>query len=167
MKIDSKKMSLALLIFYLAALTFIIVFKMQFSLEELGHYRSINLIPFGASVMTNGRLNYEEIIQNIFAFIPYGILLSSVWEKKHFLWKALPICATSLIYETLQYLLAIGASDITDLLMNTIGGLVGIGIFSDLSDMFPRYYRKVINIAACICAVALTALVVLLLVVNR
>ena len=27
MKIDSKKMSLALLIFYLAALTFIIVFK--------------------------------------------------------------------------------------------------------------------------------------------
>lgn len=35
----------------------------------------------------------------------------------------------SMSFEILQYLLRIGMSDITDLLTNTAGGLIGIGIF--------------------------------------
>ncbi|MBN1069572.1 VanZ family protein, partial [Clostridium botulinum] len=34
-----------LLVVYLLILTWIIIFKMQFSIQELDHWRSINLIP--------------------------------------------------------------------------------------------------------------------------
>ena len=42
------------------------------------------------------------------------------------------MAGVSLAYETLQYLLSIGASYSTDLLMNTAGGAVGLLVFSAL-----------------------------------
>lgn len=50
----SKKFTMGLLIFYLIVLTWIIIFKLQFSFENLPHIRNINLIPFGESVIING-----------------------------------------------------------------------------------------------------------------
>ena len=34
----------------------------------------------------------------------------------------------SFLYEALQYVFEIGATDITDLLMNTLGGIAGAGL---------------------------------------
>ncbi|MBZ9693421.1 VanZ family protein, partial [Clostridium sp. M14] len=45
-----------LLVAYLLILTWIIIFKMQFSIQELDHWRSINLIPFQESVIVNNRI---------------------------------------------------------------------------------------------------------------
>ena len=40
------------------------------------------------------------------------------------------IAGTSLLLETTQYVLAIGRSDITDILTNTAGGLLGLVVYS-------------------------------------
>lgn len=37
--------------------------------------------------------------------------------------------SVTLLYEVVQYIFAIGASDITDLLGNTLGGVIGIALF--------------------------------------
>jgi len=71
--VKSKRFTLGLLIFYLLALTWIIIFKLQFSFENLPHIKSINLIPFGQSVVVNGKMDFGEIIQNALAlFMFYG-----------------------------------------------------------------------------------------------
>lgn len=46
---NSKKVTFGLLIFYIIALVWIVLFKFQFSLGQLDHFRSVNLIPFAGS----------------------------------------------------------------------------------------------------------------------
>ncbi len=81
----SKKITLSLLIVYLLVLTWIIVFKLQFSFSGLPAIRNINLIPFGESVIVNGKISFTEIIQNVLAFIPFGILISVLRDKETFI----------------------------------------------------------------------------------
>lgn len=167
MKMKSRKLTAVLLIVYLAVLTWIIVFKMQFPGDPgLPHMRNVNLIPFGQSVIVNNRVDMGEIIQNGLAFVPYGLLLGSLLEKKPFVQKLLPIVLTSLVYECVQYVLAIGASDITDLIMNSLGGLAGIGIALVLSLVLRRSWQKVINVICLIGAILLGLLMVILFIAN-
>ena len=49
------------------------------------------------------------------------------------------------LYETLQYIFAIGASDITDLIGNTLGGIIGISIFSMFSAFLGAKAVKIFN----------------------
>ena len=114
----SKKCTLGLLIFYLIALSWIIIFKLRFSIADFPHLRNINLIPFAESVIVNGTIQYDEIIQNLLAFIPYGLFIHILWEDRSLLIQFAPIICTSLFFETVQFIFAIGASDITDLRRN-------------------------------------------------
>lgn len=59
----SKKITLGLFIFYCVILTWIIIFKLQFSFEDLPHFRSLNLIPFSESAIVNDKMNFDEIIR--------------------------------------------------------------------------------------------------------
>ena len=83
-------------------------------------------------MIVNGAVDVQEILYNGLVFLPFGLYLGMLQPRRSW-WKNLLVMAgVSLAYETLQYLLAIGASDITDLLMNTAGGAVGLLVFSAL-----------------------------------
>lgn len=166
-KMKSKKVTTLLLIFYLAALTWIIVFKMAFSAEQLPRLRSVNLIPFGESVIVNGKPAFGEIIQNMLAFVPYGVLLHVLCNKKPLLQQFLPIFCTSLLFEVIQYLFSVGASDITDIIMNSAGGLLGLGIATGLERLSEKHWVQIVNVLSLIGAVVLGTLVVILIVVNQ
>ena len=157
-----------LFLIYLLALTWIILFKMQIPLSEIGKmdYRNLNLIPFRGSVIVNGKVELSEIILNVIAFIPYGVYVSMLKEDWSLLQKAVPIFATSFLYEALQYIFAIGASDITDLLGNTIGGLIGIILFSLLSKILKENTIKVISILAVIGTVCMILFMGILIIAN-
>ncbi len=164
---NSRKLTIGLFLLYLLALTWIILFKLQFSVEGLNHLRNINLIPFAGSAIHNGKIAISEIINNILAFIPYGIFVCMLMERKNFIIKVIPIFLTSLAFELLQLVFAIGAADITDLIGNTAGGMIGIGIFFVFSKIFKEKVFKVINIISFIAAILLILFVGLLLVVSR
>jgi glycopeptide antibiotics resistance protein len=69
------------------------------------------------------------MIENFIVFVPFGLLIS-ISFKRIVLWQKLVfIFFFSLAIETIQFLLAIGISDITDLLMNTLGGLAGLLLY--------------------------------------
>lgn len=162
----SKKVTLGLLIFYLIALTWIIIFKLQFSLENLPHIRNINLIPFAESVIVNGKMDLSEIIQNALAFIPFGLFIHVLWEQKSLLKQFIPIICTSLLFEVIQFTFAIGASDITDIISNSLGGIIGVIIAVAILKMTRKNWIKLINIISFIGAVTLTLFIAVLLLAN-
>lgn len=163
---ESKKITLGILILYIMALVWIILFKFQFSFGEPDHFKSINLIPFAGSVIVNGKVDFSEIIQNGIAFVPFGILISSRWKEKTVIVKIAPILGVSLIFEILQFIFAVGASDITDLTMNTFGGLIGVGIYFLFSQVFKSKCDTIINIISFCCAVFLFLFLALAIVSN-
>lgn len=162
----SKKFTLGLLICYLAALTWIIIFKFQFSISGLPRFRNINLIPFAASVIVNGTIDFSEIIQNLLVFVPYGLFLHVLWEEKPILRQFLPILCTSLLFETVQFIFAIGATDITDIITNSAGGFLGIVFAIGLSKISNRHWIKIINLVSLTGAVLLIVLMVILSLAN-
>lgn len=163
---QSKKLAKVLLAVYLLVLTWIIVFKLQFNYGNLDHLRGINLIPFKGSVIVNGVISFGEIYNNIFAFIPFGILVCASSEKKSLLKKIAPIFFTSLVFEIVQFVFAIGASDITDLIANTFGGIIGIGIFYIFSKIFKEKVYVVINIISLVAAFFMSMFIGLILLSN-
>ena len=72
----------------------------------------------------------------------------------------------SLGIEVLQFILAIGATDITDLLGNTLGGIIGIGVFYLFSKLFKNKTNKIINILALIVTILLVSMISILLLAN-
>lgn len=156
-----------LLAVYCFVLVWIILFKMNMDFSVIGYYRNINLIPFKGSVITNGRISTAEIMLNVLIFVPFGVYISMLKEDWNFICKAAPVFCTSLSFEVLQYVLGIGATDITDLLGNTLGGIIGILLFGLLSKLLKENTIKFINITAAIGTVLIMGLLILLIVANR
>lgn len=80
------------------------------------------------------------------AFLPYGFLLSAVVAKR-LPQQILVVISTSVLLEIAQYLLAVGRSDITDILLNTLGGVIGIVAYYLLTRLFGKHARTAVSIA--------------------
>lgn len=163
---ESKKITTCLLIVYLLALAWIILFKMEFSFENLPHIRNINLIPFGDSAITNGTIDLDEIIWNLLAFIPFGIFTGMLSDGKSLVMAVVPVFLTSLAFEVIQFIFSIGASDITDILMNTAGGVAGTGCFVLLSKVLKSRANKIVNIICLAGAVLMFSFIGIILFAN-
>ena len=165
---DNKQYNLTRILFavYTLILAWILLFKMSFSIDELYNNRSINIIPFMGSVIVNGKIDTSEIINNIIVFIPVGIYVCMLKKDWSILKKISVGFFISLGIEVLQFVLAIGATDITDLIGNTLGGIIGIGVFYLFSKVFKNKTNKIINILASIATILLIALISILVLAN-
>jgi glycopeptide antibiotics resistance protein len=126
-KPNVKSLTRLLLAVYSGILIWLILFKFSVHIASVLHYdkRSVNLVPFSNFSGSSG-----EIFDNVFVFIPFGLLMANNF-KQLVLWrKLLVILIFSLTMEVLQYIFAIGASDITDVITNTAGGLVGFTAYT-------------------------------------
>jgi glycopeptide antibiotics resistance protein len=134
-----KILSRGLLLTYVLLLIWLVLFKMGIHpLSRFSHqHRSLNLVPFAAPSRVNGHINYMEMVYNVVFFIPLGLLLDVNFKKTGFLPKLLFVMCFSVAAETLQYIFAIGASDITDVITNTLGGFLGLTLYQ-LSNKFIR-----------------------------
>lgn len=147
-----------LFICYLVLLVWIILFKLQLSFQDIDHIRTINLLPFHYNDGNNARLHLKEVAYNIAVFVPFGIYLCMLAEKQKTIYNFLIILASAVGFEMMQYLLAIGSSDVTDILTNASGGLIGIGLYSVLIKITNS--REKVNRVITIFATALTILVI-------
>ncbi len=129
--------------------------------------RSVNLIPFAYDGQRIARFKVELFL-NFLVLCPLGFLLSmQVYEKKHgWFFLFLPL-AVSLGIETLQYILWLGAADVTDILMNTAGGIFGFLVYAVLARVFRKNREKLDKVlTVCIFAVAVPALILHLVGTN-
>ena len=80
-----------------------------------------------------------NLVGNVFAFSPFGFLLPVMTEKKRGLIKVvLGSFLFSLIIESCQYIFKVGVFDVDDLLLNTIGGLIGYIIYKIAVTIYRR-----------------------------
>jgi glycopeptide antibiotics resistance protein len=122
---------------YILLLLWLVLFKFSFDFWGVVAYfqhRGLNLIPFAGI----SRGTVREMIENFVVFLPFGLLLSASFKRVQ-LWRKLAVIgAVSVGVETLQYILAIGLTDITDVIMNTLGGLAGLLLYRWLSKHVPE-----------------------------
>ncbi len=169
-KMDNKKsriFSIALLSIYGIVLAWIILFKVLpiSEFKYLRAERSVNWIPFHYDTEVNSHL--REVLENVLVFIPFGVYLGMLNINA---WKTILLgLALSMAFEILQYVFAIGAADVTDLIANTAGAAVGAGIYLVLKRIAGSTGKLnlILNIAACVGTVLFILSAVYLLAANR
>lgn len=146
----------ALLCVYLLLLAGVILFKLPFYPTAGDTARVINLIPLSGSFDDQGDLIWREIAYNTLLFVPFGIYLGMLtqWTFRR---QVLVIAGLSLGFELAQYVFALGVTDVTDLIDNTLGGVLGIGIAMALPRLFGTAATRIVGVLASL----LTALVVI------
>lgn len=137
----NKKLTFVLFIIYVLALIWLVLFKLQFTFGQIERVRVINMIPLNGSI-------FSEVYNNIRIFVPLGIYISMLKSKWSLMKKLLLIVGCTLVFEITQFVLAIGVSDITDILANTLGGIVGICFYKLLSKILKHKTNKFINLLA-------------------
>ena len=152
-----------LFVTYCLILTWVILLKMASSLEDLRFLmvgRVINLVPLDYGVPI-GIPQIREAALNTMLFLPMGIYLKMFgfsWIKSVFLGFGI-----SLGFEVCQYILAIGVSDITDLMTNTLGAALGAGFYWLLRKLCSKEKAdRIINNAAS-AVLLISALLILVL----
>lgn len=120
-----KSFSKTVFVAYLLILSWLVLFKFSYDILSViatFHMRSLNLVPF----FGNGR---QEMFENLIVFIPFGLLLSVNFKRMTLRQKLAIIFTYSFAVELLQFVLAIGRTDITDVTTNTAGGLLGLLLY--------------------------------------
>ena len=146
-------LTIALGVIYALLLTGVILFKFPFSYDETGGKRIVNLVPLMGSFSRDGVIRWDQIVENVLIFVPLGVYFCMVKGSWPFWKKTLLIAGVTVAFEIIQYIFAIGRADITDVLTNALGGIVGIGFYALLAKVLRNRTNVVINIAALILTV--------------
>lgn len=166
MKNKAKAVTIVLTAIYFLMVVWIILFKLSAlsEIKHLDHIRDINLIPFHYHEEQSYHLT--EVLENVMIFIPLGIYFKmlKISGKKVILFGML----FSLGLEILQLALAVGVTDITDIITNTAGTAIGVGIYALLARFFGKREKldTVLRISASVCTILFISFMALLLSVN-
>ena len=154
----TNRLTTVLFLIYLIALYWILLLKLGVQFSYMGNRRA-NLIPFSEPVILN-----SENILNVVIFVPLGIYAAILLERWIFGKKLLFFFLLSLLVEGLQYILRVGAFDVTDMITNTLGGVIGLMVFKAVEKAFNNSVKaqKFINIIAATGTVLMILLLLLL-----
>ncbi|MBQ2642680.1 MAG: VanZ family protein [Eubacterium sp.] len=114
--------AIVILAFYLTKIFQIVFFSRHINVRE------IDVIPFDRA--GGFRLILIYSLANMLIFIPIGTLIPLIHKKLNS-WKVVLMIGLvlSLIIETLQYIFACGSTQVEDVIMNTLGAIVGFLIY--------------------------------------
>jgi glycopeptide antibiotics resistance protein len=122
--------------------------------------RRVNVIPF-REYFLYGKADLPEIILNVIIFIPLGVYTGALFGRWRLKNKLLLFFLVSFMVESLQFILTIGAFDVTDIITNSLGGIVGLMIFEVMDRWFRDNTQRIINIiftTGTMCIILLLAL---------
>lgn len=137
-------------IIYLAALCYMLFFAESFGRGHIPDgFDKINLVPFRE--MQRFISKWETVgavsallntLGNVIGFIPLGIFVPILLKKTRRVWKQLLMgFAVSLAVETIQLVFDVGVFDVDDLILNTVGTIVGYALFRLIVYMIGKRER--------------------------
>lgn len=145
-KYQIKLGTLILLILYFLVLVYVCFFSEAYGRAELSDSYHYNLIPFREITrfyvyrdVVGARAFVLNLFGNVIAFMPFGLfipILFTRWRKLNSILRM--TFFLSLGIEIIQLLTRTGSFDIDDLILNTLGGVLGYLLFVIL-DLFRRY----------------------------
>lgn len=125
-----------ILICLMFALYCVILFAILFRASR--PTRELNLVPFRTigDFLTRFKITRIFIISNLFGniilFIPMGIYFSLFNQGTKNKRNVLCVCVISVLVEIVQYTFKMGTGDIDDVILNTLGGWIGVWIYKIL-----------------------------------
>lgn len=140
-----------ILIIYLLFVIRIIIFKdipLTSVFNFMGRTREINIIPFTSifDFVLAGTATFKQVLTNILGniviFIPLGIMVPILFNKKKFVNIVVIGGCISIFFELVQFILAIGVSDIDDVILNICGGVIGWFIYYVIGKLKLSYKVK-------------------------
>lgn len=125
---DSRRaLALALFSVYLVLLAWIVLWKL--GMPWTGVARVIKLVPFAATADA-GSSSPSEVLVNLLLFVPFGVYLGLVARSWPWWRVGVAAAATSLSLEVAQFVLGVGSSDLTDVIVNAAGAVAGVGLLA-------------------------------------
>lgn len=109
--------------------------------HQIGH----NFIPFwsyAAIINENQGALFVDNVLNLIVFLPIGVLLGCgykniKWQKELYLAAGLSICI-----EILQFIFKRGFSEVDDVIHNTLGCMIGFGIYKSIAGVCKFIVKK-------------------------
>jgi glycopeptide antibiotics resistance protein len=137
---------------YICLLLIFVVVKFNGSIDRIisikenrsAGYWNYNLIPFRS--MTRYLKNitdsyaYNNILGNIIPFGPLGFLIPIFLKEYRRIVKTISICFISIIgIESFQFVTMLGFFDIDDILLNTLGCLIGYCVYGGFRILLSKH----------------------------
>jgi glycopeptide antibiotics resistance protein len=157
MRLFIKVILVVVLFLYLLVISKIILFKFltipdiinHFTFRYDGHFwNSHNFIPFKTIIFylfladINLNIRIENLAGNIIGFSPFGFILPLL-SKRFRMFKKVMIATfcLSLTFELIQFIFKFGSFDVDDLILNTMGGMLGY-IPIHVVLLFNKYQKQ-------------------------
>ncbi|MBB6691349.1 VanZ family protein [Cohnella xylanilytica] len=125
--------------------------------------RSINLVPLRTIIgYLQEPVDIEKALVNIGGnigiFVPLGLFVFYIGGPKSFGRQISFLFLTTLFLEVAQYALALGSSDVDDILLNAAGGAIGIRIGQAMKRTFEDPNRLLLAHVVFLCAAGLAGI---------
>ncbi|SCP96025.1 VanZ family protein [Anaerobium acetethylicum] len=141
-----KVLSLILFVVYIIALFYFLFFSEGFGRTITDRGYSYNLTPFKEIrryIVYREKLGTFAVVANlagnIIGFMPFGFMMPVISvRRRNIFTMAFLSFLLSLIIESIQLVLRVGSFDVDDMILNTIGGILGYVLFIAGS----KYRRK-------------------------
>lgn len=138
-----------MLFLYFSVIAQVTIFKhghvFEWPSNGLETMHRINLIPLIETIkmLTDGwniGYSYYQVIANILLFMPLGFLLPLLFEDIRSLKKVFICgCLTSIIIEVSQIFTVMNVVDIDDVILNTLGAVLGYACYLIFIKLIHRY----------------------------
>ena len=90
----------------------------------------------------------SNLLGNIAIFIPMGVYLPLLIRRKSIFVNTVCVALISAVVEVLQYIFAVGSADIDDVILNTVGGLIGVSLFRVMELLLKDQTKKAVTVLA-------------------
>lgn len=135
---------------YLLLLVYFMFFSEEWGRSMLGGDYRYNLVPFQEICrylqyhdQIGGVRVFLNLAGNVIGFLPFGALVPVLREKKTGFWKvALLSLELSLFIEISQLILQAGSCDVDDVILNTLGGCIGYGLYWILARIKEKHVKE-------------------------
>lgn len=142
------------LFIYLAVLAYVCFFSEAYGRTHISDTYRYNLKPFREIIRF---LRYREVVGieafilnlwgNVLVFAPFGCFVPMLISKCRSGFKMIQLTfALSLFVETIQLISRVGSFDVDDLILNTLGGLLGYMVFKIFYILVRQKQERIIVI---------------------
>lgn len=152
MKKENKKLVIAigwvLFYVYILLLSYFLFFSERYGRDTITQQYNLELFKeIKRFIKYREQIGLEGFVVNIFgnviAFMPYGFLLPLLNRAyRRFYSIGILSILFSLVVETAQLLLKVGVFDVDDVLMNSLGGILGYLIFLSIHSIYRRLEER-------------------------
>lgn len=143
--------TIVFLVLYLMVLIYVCFLSEAYGRTEMQNTYHYNLVPFKEIMrfyIYRELVGIQAFVLNLFgnvlAFIPFGMMLPIIsWRYRRFTKVVSLTFLLSLSIECIQLLTRVGSFDVDDLLLNTLGGVIGFCIFWIMNKIRRRWFGKI------------------------